>query len=154
MSDPDVHNNAGNNTVEREQHLIIAPVPAELVSVNQEILHLAESMRKLHESQNHLSFWMAVDINTAKAQLVPVPTLSNIEKMKHNYESLPTNVKDTIRRNTSDNDYDSFEEIMRTFVNTRELTIKNPPEDNEVPLVEQKSDTANSGPYDEAFEEG
>lgn len=92
----------------------------------EEIGQLARSIKSLYESPSHVSFWMSVDVNTAKASLVPVPTYDNMAKMKDHYDSLPKRVRNTMKKNMSEQDFQSFQAIMEAFKDKGQKVLGEP----------------------------
>lgn len=52
---------------------------------------------------------MAVDVNTAKADLVPVSTLDNLIRLKEHMDRFPTGVKSTLEKNIPEADMSAVE---------------------------------------------
>lgn len=102
------------------------PANASMVAadVRGKIDSLISSIKFLHENPENMSFWMSVDVNTAKAALVPIPTYDNMLKLKKNYDSLPKRVKNTMKNNMSENDFQSFQTIIAALTEHATLGIE------------------------------
>lgn len=80
-----------------------------------EVSQLLQSIKTLHGSPNHISFWMGVNKDDGKASLVAIPTSDNFEKLKEYYDQLPKKIRNTIQKNMAKEDFASFESIMRSL---------------------------------------
>lgn len=72
---------------------------------------LKDDLISLSDSKEHVAFLMAVNVNTAQAELVPIPTLANMLKLKENLERFPDGVKAALKKNISDEDMKAVESI-------------------------------------------
>ena len=54
---------------------------------------LRNEIIKIMDDPNKLSFWMGVDTRTGKADLVPIMTKENMEKLEENYDNLHANIQ-------------------------------------------------------------
>ena len=95
--------------------MVPADLPASQSAMSAEIRRLTDSIMALHESPGHIGFFTAVDKDTGKARLVPIPTAQNLVKLNEYYEELPKRVRNTIQKNMASEDYASFESIMRAL---------------------------------------
>jgi hypothetical protein len=66
------------------------------VAANTAVKMLRDDIIDLHENPNYLSFWMGVNLKTAEADLVPIVTPANMEKLSKNYDNLPENIRKVI----------------------------------------------------------
>lgn len=80
-------------------------------SVKAAVEQLKNDLMSLNDSKDHVAFLMAVNVNTAKAELVPLPTLANMVKLKEHLEQFPDGVKSALKKNTSDEDMKAVESI-------------------------------------------
>ncbi len=71
--------------------LSVGTVPANLA-----LKKMVEDVAELHENPDYVSFWMGVNLKTAKADLVPIATPANMEKLRKYYANLPENIRKVI----------------------------------------------------------
>lgn len=102
----------------------ILPVSPDLPdSIKNAVEQLKEDIVSLNDSEDHLAFMMAVNVNTAKAELVPIPTLGNMTRLMAHLDQLPEGVQNALKKNISETDKQAMFSIWR-FLEQREATIR------------------------------
>ncbi len=76
--------------------LIRLRLPTGTVAATAAVKMLSGDVAKLHQDPDYVSFWMGVNVKTAKADLVPIVTPVNMEKLRKNYDNLPENIRKVI----------------------------------------------------------
>ncbi len=84
------------NNNEIRDGLIRLKLPVGTVAASNAVKKLTDDIVDLHENPNYVSFWMGVNLKTAKADLVPIVTPANMEKLRKNYANLPENIRKVI----------------------------------------------------------
>ncbi len=73
--------------------LIRLKVPVGTPVATKAVERLVDDIVELHKNPDYVSFWMGVNLKTAKADLVPLVTPLNMEKLMKHYNELPENVR-------------------------------------------------------------
>ncbi len=84
------------NNSEIRGGLIRLKLPVGTVAASNAVKTLTDDIIELHEDPNYVSFWMGVNLKTAKADLVPIVTPANMEKLRKGYANLPENIRKVI----------------------------------------------------------
>ncbi|WP_337863405.1 hypothetical protein [Nitrososphaera sp.] len=91
-------------------HLVPA-APKELEPVQRAADKLRVGIAERFNSPDYVTLAMHVNLNTAKADLIPVPHPENMRKMKYNFSRLPMKVQDVVRKNIPEEQMKAVEEI-------------------------------------------
>lgn len=102
-------------------HVTLQPQVPEAVKVAVE--QLKDDLISLNDSKDHVAFLMAVNVNTAKAELVPIPTLANMVKLKEHLEQFPDGVKSALKKNISDEDMMAVESIWHFLEKSKVIPL-------------------------------
>lgn len=86
-------------------------VPQELISAKDAIRRLVVDIKALHDSDDHIGLYMAVNTQTGKADIIPIPTKENIEKLRSRLDTLPAKIQQAIRKNIPEEDWKATELI-------------------------------------------
>ncbi len=91
--------------------LVVYEVPPELLAVKDAVQKLKDDIESKHKSQNYVGFFMAINLETAKADLIPIPTKENMEKILLHMNELPQNVQKVVGRSIPEDDLKAAELI-------------------------------------------
>lgn len=91
--------------------MVTAPQSSIPDSIKPAVSRLTDDIMTLGESKEHVTFLMAVNINTAKADLVPIPTIENMARLKEHLERFPESVKAALKDNIPNEDMEAAESI-------------------------------------------
>ena len=104
------------DTKPREETVLMnVPIPGVPDSVKAAFERLRDDIISLHEQPNYITLVMAVNTGTAKADLIPIPTKANMQKLMSNLDMLPEAVRDAIKKNIPAEDMKASEEIWHFF---------------------------------------
>ena len=118
-------------------HQLVPAASKELEPVRKAVYKLQEGIAVRFDSPDYVTLAMHVNLNTAKADLIPVPSPENIRKLKENFSRLPTKVQDVVRKNIPEEQKKAFEEIYAYL--EKQPTTKEPFVNQEEKALEEKS---------------
>lgn len=90
-------------------------LPKEMEAAKDAVQKLSNNMKSLDASPDRVTFLMGVNYRTGKADLIPLPTKSNMEKLQEHHKDLPENIRKVIDRNMSEEDKQAMEEIWKVL---------------------------------------
>src|SRR6059036_2015194 len=93
---------------------------------------IRDDMEALHNDEKHIAFLMAVDCQSGKAKLLPIPTLENVTKLKEQVGKLPEGIQDAILNNIPKKASEAIDAIWAYLKDSEEL-----PEKAEAPSCER-----------------
>jgi hypothetical protein len=90
----------------------LVPLAAkELEPVRNAAEKLREGIVQRFASPDYVTLAMHINVQTAKADLIPIPYAENLKKLRDNFDKLPTKVQDVIKRNIPQEQMKAVEEI-------------------------------------------
>lgn len=96
----------------RPTDYLVAPAAAnELEPVRNATEKLTEGIMQRFASPDYVTLAMHVNLQTAKADLIPIPHTGNLLKLKDNFDRLPTKVQDVLKKNIPQEQMKAVEEI-------------------------------------------
>ncbi|MGI0014927.1 MAG: hypothetical protein ACREBU_16020 [Nitrososphaera sp.] len=143
--------NSKYSTEPQKTELSVESHPVEL-SISRTLLEHEEvksAVQKLKEdimaktnSEDYVTLTMHVNLDSAKADLIPVPTKDNLDRMKHQFLSLPKKVQEVIKNSIPPEDMQAVETVWDFLGGT----------ENKMPL-EDKSMNSKNGDLESKLKE-
>lgn len=104
-------NEVNENRMQDETALVKIEVPKVPDSVKHAFEQLRDDIITVNERPNYVTLLMAVNTKTARADLIPLPTLDNMTKLKNSLDQFPEAVQNAIKKNIPEADMKASQEI-------------------------------------------
>lgn len=123
--------------IAEEKGKIISTDVREMEPVKDAIKALTDGIVKRFNSPDYVTLAMHVNVNTAKADLIPIPHPNNIMKLQEHFPNLPKKVQDVIKKNTPEPESKALEEIYDHLEKTFKLGNRQLPEQGDKRIEEK-----------------
>jgi gas vesicle protein len=107
------------------------------VAVRHAFEQLRDDIIRINEDPSYVTLLMAVNTRTAKAELIPIPTIDNMTRIKDNLDQFPEAVQNAIKKNIPEADMKASTEIWEYLGKIKEVVDKNEKAIQEKPMREE-----------------
>ena len=109
------------NMNENSTAIVKAELPTMPEIIRQAFIQLRDDIFALDSKPNFVTLVMAINVDTAKADLIPIPTLDNMIKLQEHLEKFPEAVQTAIKKNIPEKDMQASKEIWNFLASNKEI---------------------------------